>query len=104
MRTSTGRDEYAALTNICVDTKAFQTVSAELRDDPKFVSQVLEIDPSLLEFAGPTVKRDRSIVTATVARQGTQLGFASEELRDEDNVVLTAIKNDERAFSFARML
>ena len=102
MKACGGRDRYHLLANICVDPRAFVTQApVDLRNDLHFCSQVLDLDPALIEFCGAGVRGDREIMARVVARQGGLLKWASEELRDEDHIVLTACRSEARAFSFA---
>lgn len=61
----------------------------------------LEIDGSALEFASEPLKNQQDIVLYAVSQYGCALAFASEELRNDRQIVLNAVRQDGIALAFA---
>lgn len=88
--------------------EAFRQVSAnglwlakavEFQDDKAIVLAAIEQNPNAMRFT--TLVDDRDVVLMAVRNNGMLLEFASEELRRDHEVVLTAICSNPRARRFA---
>lgn len=98
-------DMTVVMTALGSNADAISYVSDELKADPKFVKIVKHnYKKSLLRYFGKQWGHDRAFVLENVSVKdgGYQIIFASEELKNDREVVLAAISNDDLAFSEIR--
>lgn len=79
----------------------WQLATEELREDPAFVRQALEINGYALEFMSESQRMDRQLVMAAVRQAGGALRHASVALRADEAVVREAVRQDGLALEFA---
>jgi len=72
-----------------VDQK--NTLAAEDWDDPELMRYVVQFAPDTLRFASDQVRDNIEVVKAAVKKRGSSLQFASERLRDDIGVVMAAL-------------
>ena len=61
-------------------------------NDTEILLMVLKHSADILVDASDHLKRDRDFALAAVMRNGSALAFLAEELQDDHDIVLTAVK------------
>lgn len=98
-------DMTIVMTALSADPHVLPYVSNKLKADPKFIKIIKpNYKKSLLRYVGEQWGHDRDFVleNVSVKEGGYQIIFASEELKNDREVVLAAISNDDLAFSEIR--
>jgi hypothetical protein len=81
-------DRDVVLAAVRHDGYALQFASDELKDDKEIVLTAIETyEGDVLEYASERLKDDRETVLAAVRRCENSIGFASERLRHDDEVI-----------------
>ena len=76
---------------LVVNSRALSGVRDELI--LSFFQYVLNIDGLYLSYGGNTVRSNRALVLAAVMNRSAALKYASDELKDDPDVVLTAVRS-----------
>lgn len=79
----------------------FAYAADELKSDPEFVKELLEVNASIIEYASPDIQADPDVVMAAVSLDGSTLQYAADKLRSDRKIVTAAVQNDGRALEFA---
>jgi hypothetical protein len=79
-----------------------------LSKDKEFFYQAVEFDEEVLLCADPSLLADKDFLLEVISRCGdsedftkSPLAYASKELKNDRNVVLAAVKKDEKALEYA---
>jgi hypothetical protein len=77
-------------------------ISDDLKNDEDFIIKVIEnYDENILYYTLTEIKNNFNVVKCSVKHYGTTLQFASDILKDNELIVLTAIEDDINALKFA---
>lgn len=112
------------LEKIKADSSAIMLASDELQNDPDFIAQAIPLCPfalmyagekaktydnilasvkifgNMLEYASQDLRDNKQIVLAAVKQNGCSIKFSSRRLRDDREIVLTAMRQDVRALMY----
>eukprot|EP00928_Gymnodinium_smaydae_P097431 TRINITY_DN8829_c0_g2_i1.p1 TRINITY_DN8829_c0_g2~~TRINITY_DN8829_c0_g2_i1.p1 ORF type:complete len:636 (-),score=76.06 TRINITY_DN8829_c0_g2_i1:20-1927(-) len=82
-----------------------QFASPELREDPRFVREVISLQGHALKWVSPSLQADTDIVRLSIRKSFSNVQFASQEVREhlraDRDLVKRAIKNDFSGMEFA---
>lgn len=73
----------------------------KLQKDKEISLIIARRSPALLQYASPLVLNDKSVAREAVKTDGRALRFFSEKIREEEDIVLSAVENFCPSFSFA---
>jgi hypothetical protein len=82
------------------DEDAFKYASEELKNDPEFVKEVIELDYICLEYADENLRNNPEIVQKAFEQSNLALIYASETLKNDPEFVMKVIKQDINALEF----
>jgi hypothetical protein len=95
-------DRQVVLAAISKNPRNFRYVSHELKNDPqvviKAILQHVHSSAKAVQFfksLSPFMRSNREVVIAAVSKNGANFKYASDELKNDRGIVLTAIANDE---------
>lgn len=74
-------------------TDRLRDAPPELKENKAIVDLALNLDPFNFRFASPILQGDKDYVLKTLRRNGKLLAFVSPELRNDAEVVCTAVRN-----------
>jgi len=65
------------------------------------IGEKVEVYIHKLAFASDDIRNDKDVVMAAVSKDGSALEFASDDLKNDKEVVMAAVSNDGRALRYA---
>ena len=74
--------------------------SRRLQSDKEILTNAISIDPTAIEFAPPVVRDDERFMLEIVCRWGHLLEYASNRIKDMDHIVLKAVEQYEGAIQY----
>lgn len=97
-------DKQLALIAVKKKGKQLEFASEELKKDKEVVSFAIQSEIGSFKFANDSLKSDRSFIMEQIELPGDQMGLVflnvSEELRDDKELALKAIKRNYTAFGW----
>lgn len=99
------KDKEVVMAYVSTNPYNLKHASARLQDDEKIVLAAAQHKrgTDVLHDCGPKCQDNETIATYVVAKNGLELQYASERVRNIKNVVLVALQNDSRAFQYASL-
>lgn len=79
----------------------FKEAAEELRKDPVFSRQMVEVNSRCMEYIDYHLTSDREIAVAAISKEGTNLRFVDFSLRMDKDLVMQAIRQNPTALMFA---
>lgn len=79
----------------------FQYAFPTLQDDKELALAAVHREANQLQYASQRLRGNREVVLAAVEKNGMALIFASQEMRDDREVVLAAVRQNEMALLYA---
>lgn len=76
--------------------KYMQNTPKELRNDKKFLLQIVDTRPEVLEYVSDELKSDKEFILAALLIESQCLKYASKELRNDKEVIICAIDSETR--------
>lgn len=86
------------------DGKPFQYVHESIRNDSKFIRDVVNISWKALGYATDRIKGERNILLDIVKKEGRSLEFSTDKIKRDKEVVREAVKNHYEAMRFANKM
>lgn len=78
----------------------FEDASPELKNDPEFILKLTQnrhIGTKIIEFISDELKNNKVFMLPLIARDGSLLKYASRDLKQDRDIVIAALKNNEQA-------
>jgi hypothetical protein len=82
--------------------QALKYASKKLTSNDEFMTHCISVNPSALEFASDNLKNDKGIVLSAVRNPySNALRYASDDLKNDKDIILVAVKANSMALEYA---